>query len=154
VFSTLANNIFTEILNAGANLNFKFPFKAPQTQAELIEARLSQDSKTKPKDEVEHKTTILINKCRFANTRSCGLAKDGFEELKYLVGKGCTFGVLDSDSHDGLHYAIKNNDTLLVELIRQSLDKHGLIVDLKDSEGNTAVHNCVQTSEFGSFENL
>ena len=61
---------------------------------------------------------------------------------------------MDSDGHDGLHYAIKNNDTLLVELIRQSLDKHGLIVDLKDAEGNTAVHNCVQTSEFGSFENL
>ena len=135
-------------------MNFKFPFKAPETQAERIEARVSQESKTKPKDEVEHKTTILINKCRFANTRSCSLAKEEFEQLKYLLSKGCTFGVLDSDGHDGLHYAIKNNDTLLVELIRQSFDKNGLIVDLKDADGNTAVHNCVQTSEFGSFENL
>jgi ankyrin repeat protein len=94
-----------------------------------------------------------VNTCRFANTRNCGLGKEEFSQLKYLLSKGCNFDVLDSDGHDGLHYAIKNNDTLLVDLIAKSLDKHALIVDLKDAEGNTAVHHCVQTSEFGSFEN-
>lgn len=146
-------NIFTVILDAGANLNFKFPFKVAPTQAELVEARVSQDAKAKVKEEVQHKTTILVNTCRFANTRSCGLGKEEFGQLKYLLSKGCNFDVLDSDGHDGLHYAIKNNDTLLVDLIAKSLDKHALIVDLKDSEGDTAVHHCVQTSEFGSFEN-
>lgn len=34
-------NIFTVILDAGANLNFKFPFKVAPTQAELVEARVS-----------------------------------------------------------------------------------------------------------------
>jgi len=133
-------NIFTTILDAGANLNFRFPFKVPLTQAELIEARLSRDSKAAVP---EHKTTVLINNCQFANQRACGLGKEDFGQLKYLFSKGCGLGVLDSEGHDGLHYAIKNNDTLLVDLIKKGKNGNGLEVDLKDSEGNTAVHYCV-----------
>jgi len=33
------------------------------------------------------------------------------------------------------------------------MNTNGLIVDLQDSDGNTAVHHCVQSAEFGSFEN-
>ena len=69
------------------------------------------------------------------------------------MGKGCGLGILDSDGHDGLHYAIKNNDTLLVKLINQTKANSGLIIDLKDADGNTAVHHCVKSSDFGSFEN-
>jgi len=66
----------------------------------------------------DYKTTILVNTCRFADKRNCGLGKEDFGQLKYLLSKGCGFNVLDSEGHDGLHYAIKNNDVLLVNLIR------------------------------------
>ena len=123
------------------------------TQAEQIESRLSRDSKAQTVP--DYKTTVLINNCRFAAQRSVGLGKEDFGQLKYLLNKGCGFGILDSEGHDGLYYAVRNNDTLLVNLIiSQGINRNGLVLNLKDNEGNTAVHHCVQSSEYGSFENV
>jgi len=63
--------------------------------------------------------------------------------VKYLLSKGCRFDILDSDGNDGLHYAVKNNDALLVNLIKLGKDTNGIKIDLKDAQGNTAVHYCV-----------
>lgn len=60
-----------------------------------------------------------------------------------MIKKGSRFDVLDSDGHDSIHYAVLNNDTELVKMIETSHDKNGLLVDLKDALGNTAVHYCV-----------
>lgn len=62
--------------------------------------------------------------------------------------------MLDSDAHDAIHYAILNNDTELVKMIETLHDKNGLVVDLKDALGNTAVYYCVQPTDFGSYENV
>jgi len=72
-------NIFTLILDAGANLNFKFPFRLPVTQADMIEARLSRDSgKANKEPENKYLTTVLINNCRFVAQRSVGLGTEDF----------------------------------------------------------------------------
>lgn len=110
-------NIFTMIMEAGADLNFRFPFDVPLTQAEKIEAALPRESRESQPAPPKHKTTVLINTCRFVNTRAVGLSIPQFEQLNYLLSKGCKFDILDSEGHDGLYYAIKNNDTLLVKRI-------------------------------------
>ena len=80
----------------------------------MLEARISAVSRKSEKEVVEHKTTIMINSARYCNQRTGGIAHKEFRQIKFLLSKGCTFDVLDSEGHDAMHYAILNNDTMLV----------------------------------------
>ena len=85
----------------------------------------------------------MINSARYADQRIGGVKSKDFRQIYFLIRKGSRFDVLDSDGHDAIHYAVLNNDTELVKMIETSHDKNGLVVDLKDALGNTAVHYCV-----------
>ena len=139
------DNIFLNLVKAGADVNFVFPepdYK-PDLKDEEVEDLESYDPKGK------YFTTALINTIR---------REPNNETLRNniigLIEFGAKLNVVDSDGRDAVMHAIIANNEMVVRIFLEN--KKTLHINLagQDKAGRTAAHYIVNPLRYGSFENV
>lgn len=133
------DQIFEMLAKAGAKLNHVY-----------TENTIKSECSTDP-----YSCTLLVNIIRkLANQAVSDDSKPLRSNVLALMHFGATLDIIDSDGRDAMMYAIRSNNTNLVNFLIENKQKLKLTVKLQDKQGKSPVHIVVNPCKFGSFENV
>ena len=136
------NSLVNFLFRNGAKTNFLFKEKWPK--------RLLETDKDVKNDEEEYKTTPLIH--AVSNLPLSPLNPQDSTLIQTLIQMGSSVGEQDSLGRDAFMISIEKNDELSLSLLLQHI-KSNDVKKNQDKNKRSALHYCVWTFDFGSFEN-